>query len=586
MAVEDGLKNQKERSSVMEWKETVRTDVLIIGAGLAGLKAAERAKRYGLDVVIVDKSTGRTNLSSVAGGAIGILAGAWQISNPFTLRSLTERGILGGAWEIKYCKDQRMEEITAMEEVPLQDELAEFGCVNPRNMKTYGPYIRMNWAATGPLYHYVQKVGCKLMKFFTVTDLLKVDGQVVGVVGFESRRGHFMAINAKAVVLATGGAGSCWARNNTPFRSTGDGHAIAYRNGVVLHMMEYESFDAWIIAEKGIPNYWIPPSYARTMGNMLNAKGEDFLPNYIELGPKATLKPGDPFHIKYGTPVIDVVATIARAMAMEVHEGRGDDGAILVDFSNVPDEVWYSEPKGIAFLHLMRDFDWKKKPVHMYPGALGSYGGCKITEEGETNLPGLFSGGEVAYGEDLKYTNVFGTRAGRAAAEYAVNASLIEPDPIQIKEKKDYLEKFLSRPKSTDGDPKAIRGAVRDLSMEKFGVLKSEEGLIEGIKRLADLRKVASEKMYASDPRELRMAFEVESMFDCQKMHARAALIRTETRGVHNRLDYPYMDNDLWVKEIRIQKVGDEMKLSTAPIRRGYVEIPKGRFPIKGMYKK
>ena len=86
----------------MEWKKTIRTDVLIIGAGLAGLKAAERAKRYGLDVVIVDKSTGRTNLSSVAGGAIGVVAGAWQISNPFTLRSLTERGILGGAWEIKY----------------------------------------------------------------------------------------------------------------------------------------------------------------------------------------------------------------------------------------------------------------------------------------------------------------------------------------------------------------------------------------------------------------------------------------------------------------------------------------------------
>jgi len=556
---------------------------LVIGAGLAGLKAAERAKRYDLDVIIAEKSTGRTNLSSVAGGAVGILAGAWQISNPSTLDSLFQRGVLGGAWEIKYGKDQRMEEITAMEQVPLQDELAEFGVINPRDLKSYGPYIRMNWAATGPLYHHVQKIGCRLIKFFTITDLLTVDGTVVGAVGFDVSTGDFMVVNAKAVVLATGGAGNCWARNNVPFRSTGDGHAIAYRNGVVMHMMEYESFDAWIIAEKGLPQYWIPPSYARTMATVLNANGEEFFHNYINLGPGATLKPGDPFHIKYGTPVIDNVATIARAMAMEVHEGRGDEGAILVDFTKVPDKAWMSEGKGIAFLHLMREFDWKKKPVHMFPGALGSWGGIKISEEAETNLPGLFAGGEVSYGEDLKYTNVFGTRAGRAAAEHAMDASVIKPDPIQIKEKKDYLEKFFSRPESADGNPKAIRKAIQDLSMDKFGVLKTEEGLKQGLERLSELRDSASEKLYARDARELRLAFEVDNMFDCQEMHARAALMRTETRGVHNRLDYPYADNDLWIREIQIESVDGEMKLCTEAIRRGYVKIPGGRIPIKGM---
>jgi fumarate reductase (CoM/CoB) subunit A len=383
--------------------------------------------------------------------------------------------------------------------------------------------------------------------------------------------------------MATGGAGECWARNNTPVRSTGDGHAIAYRNGVEMNMMEYESFDAWIISEKGQPQFWVPPSYARTMCNLKNANGEDFLPNYLTLGPNATLKPGDPFHIKYGTPVIDNVATIARAMANEVYEGRGDEGGVLVDFTHIPEEVWMAEPKGVAGLHAMRDFDWEKKPIHMFPGALGSWGGIKINEEGETNLPGIFAGGEVSYGEDLKYTLVFGVRAGRAASEYAMKVSLIKPDPIQIKEKKDYLERILSRSESSDGNSRTIRETIQNLSMDKFGVLKTEEGLQKGLNELSDLRKIANEKLFARDARELRLACEADFMFDCQEMHAKAALLRTETRGVHNRLDYPYMDNDLWIKDLRIKKVNGEMKLYTVPTRLGPVKIPKGRVPIKGL---
>ncbi len=562
--------------------KTLTTDVLVIGAGLAGLRAAIQAKRYDLDVIIAEKSTGRTNLSTVAGGTQGIVMNYWSLSMPTTLNSLFERGVKGGAWEIMYGKDQRLEEINAIEQIPYQDELAEFGVLNPRDQKSYGPPGRMSWATTGPMYKYVQEIGCQLIKFFNITDLLTVDGTVVGAVGFDVVKGDFITVNAKAVVMATGGAGECWERNNTPVRSTGDGHAIAYRHGVEMNMMEYESFDAWIISEKGQPQYWIPPSYARTMVNLTNGNGEDFLQNYLTLGPDATLKPNDPFHIKYGTPVIDNVATIARAMANEVLEGRGDDGGVLCDFRHVPEEVWMSEPKGIAGLHAMRTFDWKKKLIRMYPGALGSWGGIKITEECETNLPGLFAGGEVSYGEDLKYTLVFGVRAGRAASEYAMDRPLIKPDPIQIKGKKDFLDRMMSRSESAEGNPRRIREAIQNLSMDKFGVLKTEQGLLEGLDELSDLRKIADEKLYATDPRELRLAVEADFMFDCQEMHAKASLLRTETRGVHNRLDYPYMDNDLWIQDIRIKKKNGDMSLYAVPTRLGSVKVPGGRIPIKG----
>ncbi len=566
----------------METK-TLTTDVLVIGAGLAGLRAAIQIRRYDLDVIIAEKSTGRTNLSTVAGGTQGIVMNYWSLSMPKGIKALYERGVKGGAWEIMYGKDQRMEEINAIEQIPYQDELAEFGVLNPRDQKSYGPPGRMSWATTGPMYKYVQEQGAKLMKYFNITDILTVDGRCVGAVGFDVVSGDFMVVKAKAVVMATGGAGECWERNNTPVRSTGDGHAIAYRNGIEMNMMEYESFDAWIISEKNQPQYWVPPSYARTMVNLTNANGEDFLPKYMHLGEGATLKPGDPFHIKYGTPVIDNVATIARAMAVEVLEGRGDDGGVLCDFSHIPEDIWMAEPKGIAGLHAMRNFEWETKPIRMYPGALGSWGGIKISEECETTIPGLFAGGEVSYGEDLKYTLVFGVRAGRSGAEYAMNASSVEPDAAQVKEKKDYLDRITSREENTDGDPRAIREAIQKLSMDKFGVLKTEEGLLEGLKTLDDIRKTAREKMYAEDPRELRLAFEAECMIDCQEMHAKAALMRTETRGVHNRLDHPYMDNDEWIKDVRLMKQNGEMKLWAVPTRMGYVKVPKGRTPIMGL---
>ena len=114
-------------------------------------------------------------------------------------------------------------------------------------------------------------------------------------------------------------------------------------------------------------------------------------------------------------------------------------------------------------------------------------------------------------------------------------------------------------------------------------VLKTEKGLKEGLEKLGELRKIGNEKLFARDSRELRLAFEVDCMFDYLEVHAKAALARTETRGVHNRLDYPYMDNDLWIKDIRIKKVNGVMELYTVPTRLGYVKVPKGRVLIKGL---
>jgi len=591
----------------------IETDVLVIGSGIAGLRAAIQSRKYVEDILIIDKTLlGRQTLSSIAGGTIGSVTGYWSLTHWRSVDELTAWHILSGAWANAGIRDQKLEYTVAKELLLRQDELAEYGVENPRAQKAYGPPGRVGWANIGPLVDYVKRKDIKTREKTMITNLIKEGDSIVGAIGFHMETGEFTAFKAKATVLATGGAGEVYERNNTPIRSTGDGYVMAYNVGVTLAMMEFVDFDAWICAEPELPNFWIPPSYARTLGELRDKDGKPFLQNYVptkmnavrdelenlewgrELVEKyqgvvpipATLNPDDPFHKRYGAPVIDLVNVIARAMVLEVEAGRGDSDvpSVYLDFTRVPEEAWLAEPKGVAALHLLRDFDWKHKYVRMYPGALGFFGGCKINEKCETSLERLYAAGEVTYDvENLRHSNVFGVIAGDSAGEYAQTADMPSFDIEKGEELTQKWHKILEREPSEEGDPQKVKKLIKSVMWKYAGVVCTRERLEKALMELDRIQKENISKLFAKYPRDLREAIEALNMAIVGEMVARSALLREETRGNFTRKDYPYRDDKNWIKNTLIRLEDGKMKLETEPIKQIFIRLKPQRVETRGM---
>ena len=590
----------------------VEVDVLVIGSGIAGLRAAIQARKYVSKVLLVDKTLfGRQSLSSMSGGTIGIVTGYWSLSQWQSVDEMAAWHILGNAFSVTGVREQRLEYIAAKEVVVCQDELYEYGVANPRSTKDYAVPGRPGWAIIGPLVEYIKKSDIQKIEKFMITDLIRKGDYIFGAIGFDIDTGKWIAVKAKATVLATGGAGEVYQRNNTPVRATGDGYAMAFRAGLQLSMMEFVLFDAWICAEPGLPQFWIPPSYARTLGVVRNNKGDPFLKNYIptttnfvhkelrnlEWGEElvkrfkgivekpATLDINDPFHVRFGTPVIDIVDCISRGMAMEVERGRGDSEvpSVYLDFSKVPAEAWLKEPKGVQGLHLLRNHDWKNRPVRMFPGALGNFGGVVIDENCATSLKGLYAAGEVTYDVDsLRHSNVFGVRAGDSAGMYALKVeSKVEDDTID--NLVDPWEAMKKREHTTDGDPREVKKKIKKVMQDYASVIKTEEKLRKAIIGLDKIKEENLPKLWAQYPRQLREALEAWNMLHVGEMIAKCALLRRETRGTFNRLDYPKRDDIAWIRKSFIVLVDGDMKITSEPLDQPLIRFKLQLVPVKGM---
>jgi succinate dehydrogenase/fumarate reductase flavoprotein subunit len=300
----------------------------------------------------------------------------------------------------------------------------------------------------------------------------------------------------------------------------------------------------------------------------------------------ATLDPDDPFHERYGSPVIDLVNTISRGMAMEVDKGRGDPEvpSVYLDFSRVPEEVWLSEPKGVQGLHLLRNHDWKNKPVRMFPGALGNFGGCIINKDCETSLKGLIAAGEVTYDVDsLRHANVFGVRAGDTAGLYAQRNELPAMDTGKAGELSKRWREIMEREPSDEGDPRKVKELIKNLMWEEAGVLKTKEGLERCLAGLDKIKKENLTKLWARQPRQLREAIEAWNLAYVGEMIARCSMMREETRGTFNRLDFPDRDDAYWIRKTLLQLEDGEMKMSSEPMEQIYFRWKPQKVKVKGM---
>jgi len=571
-----------------ESRKTLIADVLVIGSGMAGLRAAIEAKRSGLDVLLVDKSLlGRASSSIYAGGlGLEILpshlpyhgANVKKFASYFNgtieeiFKKMLEDGVSIG-WGYPYIDNQRILMTVASDYKLRQEELRDFGVEDPYSQHFIGRPVSMGVPIILPMIAHFKKMGGKTMEKTVITDLIRQGDRIVGAIGFDMDKKRFTVILAKATIIATGGCAQVYKRTYSPTRITGDGYAIAYRAGAELWEMEMVAFCNWTIAEPQCPQWWIPFSYGRVSGKLRNALGEPFFEKYAKengwLGPKATLNENDVMDIRYGKPLTELDHYFWRACSMEIRKGRGDNDAVLLDLRNVPDDRWYYENDGITALNEMRNFDWKKKPLHIAPGAEKQAGGIYTDEYFKTSIEGLYAAGEAGPGVSIPFCIVSGACSGRYAAWYAREAApveLREEDLKWIEKKQQEARRLLGTEPNPAGEVRDIKKDIKETMWKYVGTLRTESELREGLQELERIENERLPKLFARDFRELREVYEVVNMVLVSKMIAESAMFRTESRGLHQRMDYPTEDNLNWLKNVILKVSKGRMRLFTRPV--------------------
>jgi succinate dehydrogenase/fumarate reductase flavoprotein subunit len=550
------------------------TDVLIIGSGGTGLRAAIEVRRYGVRVIVIDKGViGMNSNTRYSGGGLKAALPGILETRYTTIFDTPEEHFQAALLHGEFLNDQELTETLTLEAPARVLELQEFGVTTFRAMY-YHVHYPHGTGLVAPQMAYAKKLGCKLRPGVVPTNLIMEGGRATGCVGFNIHTDKPVLIRAKAVILATGGAGEIYERNDTTAMTTGDGYSLAFHAGLQLRDMEIVQFEPYVQAEPGLPMLDRHECEAEFFGILRNKNGEEFLKNYLPPRQDAV----DSFEKQFGIPLTDIRERVARAMVSEVHAGRGDNGAVLFDLTHVPSEVWEAD---IASRYtrtvLMRNgFDPAQKPIHVLPGAICTLGGVVINPHCETAIPGLYAAGEVTGGvhgaarlggDALVETIVYGARAGKHAALYAMAAPAPRSGETQFEDAKKEWQQTLNRPTEGSCAADAIKQKIKTVMWDKVGPLRDGAGLQQALDELARIAEVDAPRMGAASIRQLRGVYEARSMLLTARLVVTAALARTESRGAHYRLDYPYRDDRNWLKNIFLQGNEKGIRITTQPIR-------------------
>ncbi len=563
----------------MEKFEEMKTDLLVIGSEAAGARAAIEAAKQGLDVIMV--SRGVQAKSGVTMLAVYSCNAALGHADPRDNPDVHFRDtVIGG----RFINDQRLVEIYTQEAPDRVRELEEYGIHwDKRDGKfdqglmpghSYPRSLHVNWT-TGVHFSRALKSEAnrhpkvKALNFIFVTGLIQSDGRVVGAFGINMVDGTFLILQAKATVIATGGGMYLYDINSASYEATGDGYAYAFRVGAQLMDMEFvQIFPACMAYPLSIRGQAGATSARYFLhAKLYNTEGDRFMRRY------------DPVRLELATR--DVVT---RAIFKEIKAGKGSPhGGVWMDCSYLPrniieaqvDRIMGGNWKWSGIDTREYGIDITKMAVEVAPTIHYFMGGIRIDERGYTGVEGLFAGGEATAGIDganrlagnaLSACLVTGCRAGRYAGEYAAQSKFVAIDPKCIEDERRRVFSLLD---ATEGEsPIPLRMKLQKLMWSHVGVVRKEEELLEVIRMVEAVRQ---KKLRVANPvkrfnREWIEALTLGSMLEVAEMIARSALRRTESRGAHNREEYPESDDPHWLKNIVLEKGDGGMALETVPV--------------------
>ncbi|HVE66559.1 MAG TPA: FAD-binding protein [Thermoanaerobaculia bacterium] len=552
--------------------ETREHDVLVIGAGGAGLRAAIEALGQGASVGVVCKSLlGKAHTVMAEGGIAAAMA---NVDRGDDWRTHFRDTMKGG----KFLNNWRMAQLHAQEAPDRVRELEQWGALFDRTAQ--GDILQRAFGGHTfkRLCHVGDRTGLEMIRTLqdrgvqmgfhvymecAVTRLLKDGDRVCGAFGYWREQGRFVVFKAKSVVLATGGIGKAWQITSNSWEYTGDGMSLAYDAGAELLDMEFVQFHpTGMVWPPGVQGILVTEAVRGEGGVLTNREGERFMTRY------------DPEKMELSTR--DVVA---RAIYTEVREGRGTEhGGAYLDISHKPAE--YVKKKLPSMYHQfleLADVDITKGPMEVGPTCHYMMGGVRVdAETASSSVPGLFAAGEVAAGlhganrlggNSLSDLLVFGRRAGLAAAEHASRTPAPGADGGQVE---DAAREMLAYFERAEGEsPYAVHRDLTAAMQELVGIFREQADLERGLAKIRELQdradRVRVEGSRLFNPG-WHLARDLRSMLTVSEAVARSALARKESRGAHSRLDFPKTDPEWGKRNLVVAKRGAAMELVERPV--------------------
>lgn len=578
-------------------------DVLVIGAGGSGLRAAIEASALGANVGLVSKSLlGKAHTVMAEGGVAAALANVDERDNwEVHFRDTMNGGQMLNNW--------RMAQIHAQEAPECVVELEKWGAVFDRTQegkilqRAFGGHTYKRLCHVGDrtglemirtLQDHSVHQGISIYMECTISRLLKDGDRISGAFGYFREDGRYVLFKAKAIVLATGGVGRIYPVTSNSWEYTADGQGLAYDAGADLIDMEFVQFHptgmVWPPGVRGL----LVTEAVRGEGGILRNKNQErfmwkYLPDakrkdYSENEEEAQKWLADTLAGKLKTewkrpPELSTRDNVARAIYTEVKEGRGSEhGGVYLDISYQPAErVKKKLPSMYHQFKDLADVDITKVPMEVGPTMHYIMGGIRVdADTAMTRVPGLFAAGECSGGmhgsnrlggNSLSDLIVFGRRAGRGAVEYANKVSgPLKVDDAAVKSAMAEMEAPFSR---TGPNPYELQKEMHGIMSEHVGIFREEKELKVGIERLAQLKKrikdvsIRGTKLYNPG---WHLCRDLQNMIIACEAIAISALSRKESRGAHSRLDHTAMDPKQGQENTSVWKDGDEMKLEKTPL--------------------
>ena len=542
-------------------------DVLIIGAGLAGMRAALSARQNGVDVAVVSKvHPVRSHSNAAQGGINAALQDRGDDWRDHAYDTIKGSDYLGDQDAIEIMCREAGEEVITMENFGVifnRDEEGRLGTRafgGQRQARTFFVADFTGQALLHVLYEQIMRAGVRVYEEWFILSLIVEDGRCAGAVLMEIRSGDIHVVRAKAVIMAAGGIGRVFEPSTNALICTGDGMSLAYQAGAELMDMEMVQYHPTTLQGSGV----LITEGARGEGAyLLNSEGERFMeryaPNMMELASR------------------DVVS---RSEQTEINEGRGINGCVLLDCRHLGEQVIRERLSQIQ--EIARDFanvDIMKEPIPIQPGMHYQMGGIKTDTDGQTAVPGLYAAGEAACvsvhggnrlgANSLLDTLVFGRRSGQHASDAVKSISHVNVTDAAADADREYIQGLLS---NAEGGPMfgTLRHEMGKTMNYNLAVFRDQQGMETA---LSDIREVRERyrSVYVPDKGKtfntnLLFTIELGFMFDCAESVALSGLERKESRGAHTRTDMPDRDDENWLKHILVKNSVDGPALEHLPV--------------------